>query len=75
MVSPTTIRLLIVPKPGRWRSGIHSSRTKTLTMIAQVPTPNPNRRERPWCSTSQGSTPSPASSSIDALIPYMRSPA
>ena len=48
--------------------------TTTPTMIAHVPTPSPNVRESPWCSTSHGSSPSPASTSIDAVTPYRTSP-
>jgi hypothetical protein len=66
---PTTTTLPSVPRPGRCRSGIQSSSTATPTMIAQVPVGTPVRRARPWCSTSHGSTPSPARSSIESLIP------
>ena len=69
MTAPTTTTLHSVPRPGRCRSGIHSSRTAAPAMIAQVPMGMPVRRARPWCSTSHGSTPSPASSSIEELTP------
>ena len=36
------------PDPGPLAEGYPSSSTATPTMIAQVPTPSPRRRERPW---------------------------
>ena len=75
MTAPIKITLHSVPRPGRCRSGIHSSSTAAPTMIAQVPVGIPVRRDSPWCSTSHGSTPSPARSSIESLIPYSTSPA
>jgi len=75
MTAPTKITLHSVPIPGRCRSGIHSSNTSAPAMIAQVPTGIPVRRDRPWCSTSHGSTPSPASSNMESLIPYRTRPA
>ena len=75
MTAPITITLHSVPSPGRCRSGIHSSSTSAPTMIAQVPMGIPVRRDSPWCRTSHGSTPSPASSSMESLIPYSTSPA
>ncbi len=69
MTAPTTTTLHSVPTPGRCRSGIQSSKTSAPTMIAQVPVGMPIRRARPWCSTSHGSTPSPASNSIEELTP------
>jgi len=69
MTVPISTTLHSVPGPGRCRSGIHSSSTTAPAMIAQVPVGMPVRRARPWCSTSHGSTPSPASSSIESLTP------
>jgi hypothetical protein len=75
MTAPISTTLHSVPRPGRCRIGIHSSSTAAPTMIAQVPVARPVRRASPWCRTSHGSTPSPASSSIESLIPYSTSPA
>ena len=69
MTAPDQTTLHSVPRPGRCRSGIQSSSTAAPAMIAQVPMGMPVRRARPWCSTSHGSTPSPASSSIEELTP------
>jgi hypothetical protein len=71
---PTMTTLHSVPMPGRCRSGTHSSSTATPTMTDHVPVCSPIRRASPWCSTSHGSTPSPASSSIESLTPYSTSP-
>ena len=38
IASPTTIALAIVPSPGRWRSGIHSSRITKLVATVAAPT-------------------------------------
>jgi len=75
MTAPITMTLHSVPMPGRCRSGIHSSSTSAPTMITQVPVGIPVRRDSPWCRTSHGSTPSPANSSMESLIPYSTSPA
>ncbi|MGY1984651.1 hypothetical protein ACI792_00325 [Blastococcus sp. SYSU DS0669] len=53
-----TRTLLTVPSPGRWRSGIHASSTSAPTAIVTVPSDHPSRPASPWCSTSQGITPS-----------------
>jgi hypothetical protein len=50
--------LLIVPMPGRCRSGIHSSMTSAPAMMIHVPMDSPVRRASPWWSVSQGSLPS-----------------
>ena len=45
---PTPTALVIVPIPGRWRSGTQPhTRTSTLAMIAHVPIPSPNVRDMP----------------------------
>lgn len=75
MTSPITTTLLSVPIPGRCRIGIQNSMTAAPTMTVHVPTCIPLSRASPWCSTSHGSTPSRASSSIASLIPYSTSPA
>jgi hypothetical protein len=55
--TPITTTLEMVPIPGRWRSGIHSSSTTTLAMMRAVPTDSPVRRARPWWNTSHGMLP------------------
>lgn len=47
MTVPTSTTLHTVPRPGRCRSGIQSSRTTAPTMTAQVPMGTPVRRARP----------------------------
>src|SRR3712207_7571418 len=49
---------ICVPRPGRWRSGIHSSITSAPARQTQMPVPMPVLRESPWCRTSHGSLPS-----------------
>lgn len=57
--TPMSTTLLMVPIPGIWRSGIHSSRTAAPTTITTVPIASPMCRDRPWWNTSQGSSPRP----------------
>lgn len=45
--TPMSTTLLIVPRPGSWRSGIHSSRTAAPTTITTVPIASPRWRARP----------------------------
>jgi len=73
--SPTTITLLTVPMPGRCRSGIHASRTTTLTAMTTQPIGSPARLASPWWNTSHGSSPSRAATSRATLTPNSTSPA
>ena len=66
---PSTTTLLRVPRPGRWRSGIQKSNNNAPTRQTQTPVPMPVSFERPWCRTSQGTLPRPASRISDALKP------
>jgi hypothetical protein len=68
-IPPTRKTFETVPRPGRCRSN-----TAAPMMIVQVPIPSPNVRDSPWCRTSHGSRPSPASTSIASLIPYSSRP-
>ena len=61
--------LLIVPSPGRCRSGIQSSSTSAPTMIITVPMASPTWRAMPWWKTSHGSRPSPARTCSAAPTP------
>jgi hypothetical protein len=74
ITAPISTTLHNVPNPGRCRNGSHASSTIAPTMIDHVPVCIPIRGASPWCSTSQGSTPSPASSSIASLTPYSTRP-
>jgi len=56
---PTRTTLLTVPSPGHCRSGIQPSSTTAPTRIETVPIASPVWKAMPWCSTSQGSRPSP----------------
>ncbi len=68
-VEPITTTLATVPRPGRWRSGIHSSSTNTLARISTVPTGMPVRPAIPVWKTSQGSTPTAGASISASLTP------
>jgi hypothetical protein len=67
--SPTTTTLAMVPMPGRWRSGIHSSRIGMPSRITTQPKLIPVTRDRPWWNTSHGSSPRP-----DSIIRAMLTP-
>jgi hypothetical protein len=71
---PMTTTLLTVPTPGFCRNGIHSSSTRAPTTIVTVPIDQPTVRETPWCSTSQGVTPSPERTSSAIESPKSTSP-
>ena len=58
MAGPMTIAFEIVPSPGRWRSGIHSSRTTKLVRIVAVPTLIGVCLEMPSAKTVHGELPS-----------------
>src|SRR5262249_20282839 len=73
-VSAMTRMLETVPTPGLLRSGIHASRTAMPTTADAVPIVMPSRWEKPWCSTSQRSSPSPASTIIAMDRPYIARP-
>ncbi len=67
--APITMMLATVPRPGRWRSGIHSISTTPPTMISTVPTGMPVMRANPVWKTSQGSTPTAGASISASLTP------
>src|SRR5215207_10566303 len=60
ITSPTVSVLSTVPRPGRCRSGIHSTRMASPTRMTTVPTLKPALAAMPWCRTSYGLTPSRA---------------
>ncbi|MFF5845184.1 hypothetical protein ACFY74_27355 [Streptomyces massasporeus] len=70
-----TSTLEIVPRPGRWRSGIQSSSTVAPTMVSTTPIDSPVFSASPWCSTFHGSSPSPDRTSSAELAPYSARPA
>ena len=56
--TPTSSALATVPRPGDWRSGIHSRSTTTETAMMMVPRLRGMCRAMPWWSTSHGMLPS-----------------
>ena len=69
-----TSTLLTVPRPGRSRSGIHSSSTTIPVRIVTMPNEMPVESETPWCSTSHGMLPSSERTTIAMLTPNRTSP-
>src|SRR3954468_22825961 len=57
MATPITSALRIVPSPGRWRSGIHSSSSAKLMAIVAVPMLSGVCLEMPCANTLQGELP------------------
>lgn len=74
MARPTAKTFETVPRPGRCRSGIHSSSTTTPTAIVTSPMVRPDRLASPWWSTPHGSMPRPAETSSAELTPYSARP-
>src|ERR1019366_3741068 len=70
-----TIRLAMVPKPGRSRNGNHSTSTTALTSAVDQPSEKPVWRATPWAKTVHGvapqcdwtSNPSPNPKSVSPL--------
>jgi len=65
-----TTTLAMVPIPGRWRSGIHTSSTTAPTTTVTVPKESAVRRATPWWNTSHGWLPRWASTMSAMLTPY-----
>ena len=57
MASAITMMFITVPRPGRWRNGIHSARTPTDTPKVVHPMPRPMRTLRPCAKTDHGEAP------------------
>ncbi len=69
MTRPITTTLETVPRPSRWRRGIHSSSTAAPAAIVTVPIVSPVRSATPWWKTPHGSSPRPARTISAALAP------
>src|SRR5829696_1052556 len=67
--TPMTVAFASVPRPGRWRSGIHVSSTRNETITVIVPTAMPVWSPAPCASTVQGELPSSAATSSASPIP------
>src|SRR5215210_3341152 len=66
---PMTVAFASVPRPGRWRSGIHVSSTRKETITVIVPTAMPVCLPAPCASTVQGELPSAAATSRASPMP------
>ena len=69
-----TTALLMVPSPGRSRSGIHSSSTVTLTRKVATPIDIGSRVLRPWARTVHGALPRVDDTSSASPVPKIHSP-
>ncbi|OSY54234.1 hypothetical protein BG846_00089 [Streptomyces fradiae ATCC 10745 = DSM 40063] len=75
MAAPISRTFATVPRPGFWRSGIHSSRTTPPMIVTTVPIDRPVSFDRPWWRTFHGSRPRPLRTSSAELAPYSSRPA
>ena len=69
-----TTALLMVPRPGRSRRGIHRSSTTTLIRKVARPIEIGRRELRPWARTVQGAFPSVDDTSSASPVPKAHSP-
>ncbi len=69
-----TTALLIVPRPGRSRSGIHSRSTVTLMMNVDMPIEMGRRELMPSASTVHGAFPRVDETSMASPVPKSHSP-
>src|SRR3954453_20889828 len=65
--SPISSAFMMVPTPGRWRNGIHSSNSRQPTISMTQPSDTPVWRAIPWGKTAHGASPSSAVTNM--LIP------
>src|SRR3954447_2652258 len=72
--SPISSAFMMVPTPGRWRNGIHSSNSTQPTTSMTQPSDTPVRRAMPWWKTSHGASPSSAVTNMLMPRPNNASP-
>src|SRR3954453_16962232 len=65
---------MMVPTPGRWRNGIHSSNSRQPTISMTQPSDTPVWRAVPWWKTSHGANPSSAVTNMLMPRPNNASP-
>src|SRR3954470_1408899 len=72
--SPISSAFMMVPTPGRWRNGIHSSNSRQPTISMTQPSDTPVWRAIPWWKTSHGASPSSAVTNMLMPRPNNASP-